>query len=120
MTKRLPKRVPDGAQNGPKSNPKFTTNYVGFLEPLGSVLSLSWVVWGSFLSLKILKNHWFSLGFHENHVFEEDKAWKGILDGTWADFDAKKGPKRLPNRTQNGAKMASKINQQIRSISDRS
>ena len=38
--------------------------------------------------------------FRENYVFEEDKAEKGNLDGTWADFDAKKDPKRLPNRSQ--------------------
>ena len=59
-------------------------------------------------------------GFRENHVFEEDKAWKGILDGTWVDFDAKKAPKRLPDRTQNGAKMALNNDQKIRSVLDRS
>ena len=58
-------------------------------------------------------------GFRENHVFEEDRAWKGILDGTWVDFDAKKGPKRLPNRTQNGAKMGSKNVQKIISVLER-
>ena len=49
-------------------------------------------------------------------MFEEDKAWKGILDGTWVDFDAKKVPQRLPNRAQNRAKMLSKNDQKIRSI----
>ena len=60
------------------------------------------------LGVKNNENPLVFIGFRENHVFEEDKAWKGILDGTWADFDAKKVPKRLPNRSQNPSKMVSK------------
>ena len=60
------------------------------------------------LGIKNRENPLVFIGFRENHVFEEDKAWKGILDGTWVDFDANKDPKRLPNRSPNGAKMASK------------
>jgi len=30
---------------------------------------------------------------------------KGNLDGTWADFDAKKAPKRLPNGIKNRSKI---------------
>ena len=59
---------------------------------LGSVL-------GRFRTHLGLKNHKDSIvfkWFRENHVFEEDKAWKGILDGIWVDFDAKKDLKRLP------------------------
>ena len=80
-------------------------------------------VWGRFRTHLGLKNHEISLvfiSFRENHIFEEDKAWKGILDGTWVDFDAKKGPKRVPNGTQHGAKMVLKNDQIIRSIWDRS
>ena len=46
-------------------------------------------------------------GFRENHVFEEDKAWKCILDGTWVDFGAKKDARLVPDRSQNGANMVS-------------
>ena len=53
-------------------------------------------------------------------MFEEDKAWKGILDGSWIDFDDTSGPKRVPNRIQNRADIAPKNDQQVRSILDRS
>ena len=53
-------------------------------------------------------------------MFEEDNAWKAILDGTWADFDAKE----VPNGSQLGFQielnMASKNNPKIRSVLDRS
>ena len=54
-------------------------------------------------------------GFRENHMFEEDKACKGILDGIWADLGAKRDSKWLPIRNQNGANMASNNDQTIRS-----
>ena len=120
MTKRLPKRVPNGTKNGPKSNTKINITYVGFQEPLGSVLGLSWVVWGSIWESKILKIQWFLQVFVKIMFFEEVKAWKGILDGTWVDFDTKEGTKRLPNRTQNEFKMGLKNDKEIRSLLDRS
>ena len=46
--------------------------------------------------------------FREHRVFEENKTWKCILDRSWVDFGAKRGPKRLPNRTPDGANMVSK------------
>ena len=95
----LPKGEQNGTQNGPKSNAKFNIKQEGFEDPLGSVLGLSWVVWGVDLGVK---NHQISLvlqGFRENSVFEKDEAWKCILDGSWVNFDAKQGPKRIPNRS---------------------
>ena len=52
--------------------------------------------------------------------FKIELFFASILNATWVDFDVKKGPKRLPNRIQNGAKIASKVDQQIRLVSDRS
>ena len=83
---------------------------------LGSVLGRFWVD----LGVKNIENPLVLEGFRENHVFEEDKAWKGILDEIWVDFDAKEGPKRLPNGTKNRSKMGWKIDPKIRSASDRS
>ena len=40
------------------------------------------------------------------------------MDATWVDFDAKKGPQRLPNWVEHGAEMASKNDQEIRSVFD--
>ena len=34
------------------------------------------------LGVKNNKNSLVFIGFRENRVFEEDKAWQGILDGT--------------------------------------
>ena len=48
------------------------------------------------------------LMFRENQVCEEDIACKGILSRTWVELVAKKSPTSHPNRTQNGARMASK------------
>ena len=53
------------------------------------------------LGIKNSENPLVFIGFRENHVFEEDKAWKGILDGTCADLDAKKVPKWEPKSVQN-------------------
>ena len=72
--KRLPKRVQNGGQNGAKSSAKISMKKEGFEDPLGSVLGLSWVVWGSILGSKIIKFHWFLKVFVKIHVFEEDKV----------------------------------------------
>ena len=72
--KRLPKRVQNGVQNGQKSSTKINIKQEGFQDPLGSVLGLSWVVWGSILGSKIMKFHWFLKVFVKIHVFEEDKV----------------------------------------------
>ena len=42
---------------------------------------------------KIIEQIMMFKGFRENRVFEEDAAWKAILDGTWVDLGAQKGPK---------------------------
>ena len=42
----------------------------------------------------------------ENHVFEDDSGWKGILGQTGIDLVGKKDPEWLPNQTPNGAKMS--------------
>ena len=94
--------------------------YEGFQVHLVSVLGSSWAVSGSIFGSKIIEFRWFYKGSVKNRVFEEDKAWKCILDGSWVDFDAKRGPKRLPNRTQNGAEMGSKKRSKIISVFDRS
>jgi len=70
-----------------------------------------------------VKNHENPLvfkGFRENHVFEEDEAWKAILDGTWVDLGAQKAPKWLPKWSQNRSKTDLENDQKIRSIFDRS
>ena len=87
-----------------------------FWNRLGHVLGPSWVVLGSILGSKIIKFHRFLQGFREHRVFDEDNAWKCILDGSWVDFDTKKSQKGF----QIGAKMASKNDQNIRSVFDRS
>ena len=94
----VPKGAQNGPQNGSKSKTKINIKYEGFQVPLGSVLGPSWVVLGSILGSQIIKFHLFLQGFREHRVFDEDNAWKCILDGSWVDFDAKRGPKRLPNR----------------------
>ena len=69
MPKRHPQRVPNGAQNDQQSNAKLNTKKERFEDPLGSVLGLSWVVWGVDLGVK---NHQISLvfkGFRENSHF---------------------------------------------------
>ena len=93
------------------------------MKAFKSLLDPSWdhlgSFWGRSWEHKSLNFIGFS-GSREHRVFEEDKAWKCILDGSWVDFDAKRGPKRLPNRTQDGVKMRSKNDQKIRSVFDRS
>ena len=67
--KSVPKGEQNGAQNGPKSNAKINMKQEGFEDPLGSVLGLSWVVWGVDLGVK---NHQISLvfkGFREKSCF---------------------------------------------------
>ena len=67
--KSVPKGEQNGAQNGPKSNAKINMKQEGFEDPLGSVLGLSWVVWGVDLGVK---NHQISLvfkGFREKIMF---------------------------------------------------
>ena len=110
----------------PKRSPKRTKTEAKIQHEKKSLLGPSWTglgpVLGRFGVDLGVKNHQISLvvqGFREHRVFEEDKAWKCILDGSWVDFDAKRGPKRLPNRTQNGAKMGWKNDHKIRSILDR-
>jgi len=77
--------------------------YEGFQATLGSVLGRFGVDLGS----TIINNHWLFKAFVTKYVFEEDKAWKRILDGSWVEFDAQKGPNRCPHRTQNGIKTRS-------------
>ena len=60
------------------------------------------------LGVKNSENTSVFIDFCENHVFEEDKAWKGILDGTWVDFSVKKAPKSVPKRIKNGIENQSK------------
>lgn len=94
----------NGAQNEPKSNINFNLKYEGFQEPpgpswvrLGSILGRFWVD----LGVKNDKVYEFLQSFPENRVFEEDKAQRGILDGTWVDFDAKQGSKKAPKSSPN-------------------
>ena len=47
----------------------------------------------------------------EQHVFEEDNDWKGILGRTWVDLVAGQGPKWNPNRIQNGRNMVAHYDQ---------
>ena len=111
----------------PKRSPKRTKTEAKIQHEKRSQLGPSWTGLGSVLGRfgvdLGVKNHQISLvlqGFRENRVFEKDEAWKCILDGSWVDFDAKKGPKRLPNGTKNRSKMGLKNDQKIRSVFDRS
>ena len=97
-----------------------TQNSTSKKKAFKTLLEPSWVVLGSILGSKNIKIHKLLWMFRENHVFEEDNAWKGILGRTWVDLVANKGSKRHPNRSQNGAKLASKTNPNIRSVLDRS
>ena len=56
------------------------------------MLELSWACLGSV---------WGRSWGREHCIFEEDNAWKGILDGIWADVDAKE----LKKGSQIGVKM---------------
>ena len=120
LPKMKPTLMQNGAQNRLKSSTKIMIKCEGFQVPLGSVLGPSWAVWELILGTKIMNIHGLYNGFVNIVFFEEDIASKCILDRSWVDFDAKRGPKRLPNRTQNGAKVASKICQRIKSVFDRS
>ena len=71
-SKRLPKWVQNGFQNGPKSSAKINMKSYGFWNPLGRVLGPSWVVLGSILGSTIIKFRWFYQGFRGSLVFKED------------------------------------------------
>ena len=73
-SKRLPKWVQNGSENGPKSSAKINMKNYSFWNPLGRVLGPSWVVLGSILGSKIIKLHWFSNGFVKIHIFDADEV----------------------------------------------
>ena len=73
-SKRLPKWVQNGSQNGPKSSAKINMKLYGFWNPLGRVLGPSWVVLGSILGSKIIKFHLFLKGFVKIHIFDADEV----------------------------------------------
>ena len=56
-SKRLPKWLQNGSQNGPKSKAKINMKNYRFWNRLGRVLGPSWVVLGSILGSKIIKFH---------------------------------------------------------------
>ena len=100
----------------PKRSSKRTKTEAKIQHEKRSQLGPSWTGLGSVLGRfgvdLGVKNHQISLvlqGFRENSVFEKDEAWKCILDGSWADFDAKKGPKRLPNWIKHRSKIDEKV-----------
>jgi hypothetical protein len=119
--------VQKAPQKGPKWSQERTKIEHKIQHKTKRLSRSSWIrlgpVLGRFgvdLGVKNSENPLVFKGFRENHVFEEDKAWKAILDGTWVELDAQKGPKWVPNRSQNGSNIASKNYEKIRSVSDRS
>ena len=109
VSKRLPKRVQNGVKNGPKSNTKFNIKYVGFQEPLGSVLGLSWVVWGSILGSKIVKFQWFYKGFVKITFLKKIRLGRPSWTELGSIWVPQKGSKWVPKRSPN----RSKTDQQI-------
>ena len=103
-TQMAPRKHQNGAPNGPKSSTKIDAKYEGFQVPLGSVLGLSWVVWGSILGSKIMKLRWFYNGF-VNIVF-----LKKIRLGrtSWTELGSILTPKRFQKDSQIGLKMEPK------------
>ena len=86
-----PKCPPKGANNEAQHESTSNTNnnirHEGFQVLLGSapVLGRFWVD----LGVNIYEFAFVLYQFGEHRVFEEDKAWKGILDGSWVDFETK-------------------------------
>ena len=115
ITKMVPKWNQNGAQNRPKLKQKINMKNYRFWDRFGVVLGQFWVVFGPILGWKIIKIHWFLKGFVKIVFLKKIKLKKA----TWTELGPILMPKRLPNRSQNGAKMASKNNQKIRSVFDR-
>ena len=110
--KNVPKGEQNGAQNGPKSNAKINMKQEGFEDPLGSVLGLSWVVWGVDLGVK---NHQISLvfkGFREKIMFLKKIRFQTTFWPILGRFCRQKGsnmgPKWDAKRSQNDTKNRSK------------
>ena len=98
MPKWLPKRVQNGAQNGPKSNTKFIIKYEGFQDPLGSVLGLSWVVLGSILGSTIINIHWFYTVFVNITFLKKIRLERA----SWTELGPIWVPKRVPKGAAEG------------------
>ena len=97
----VPKCSPNRPQMDPKTIQNRTQKSAWEKCSFGTLLVPSWVsFWlfgGPSWAEKEWTNHWFLKGFVNIHILTH-------FGGTWVDYDAKKGPTRLQNRSPNGAK----------------
>ena len=76
-----------------------------FEDPLGSVLGLSWVVWGSILESKIVKIQQFLKVFVKITFLKKIELEKA----SWTELVSILTPKRVPKGSQMGSKIGPKL-----------